>query len=94
MFDQNVEEVKKKLPPPLSFKLGTGKGISVQILLLTIHSNSRSNNLIYVVINLQWDEGILTMSKGEKAKFVIEPEWVLPCSLLTTRLMERKEYLM
>ena len=23
----------------------------------------------------QWDVGIQTMSKGEKAEFVIEPEW-------------------
>jgi len=51
VFDQNVEQVKKKLPPPLSFKVGIGKVIR------------------------GWDEGLLTMSTGEKARLVIEPEW-------------------
>jgi len=51
VFDQNVEPVKKKLPPALTFKVGVGKVIK------------------------GWDEGLLTMSKGEKAKFVIESDW-------------------
>eukprot|EP01116_Phalansterium_solitarium_P001117 TRINITY_DN1089_c0_g1_i2.p1 TRINITY_DN1089_c0_g1~~TRINITY_DN1089_c0_g1_i2.p1 ORF type:complete len:228 (+),score=101.74 TRINITY_DN1089_c0_g1_i2:117-800(+) len=51
VFDQNVEPVKKKLPEPLKFKVGTGKVIR------------------------GWDEGLVTMSVGEKAKLVIEPEW-------------------
>lgn len=26
-------------------------------------------------MNLQWDEGLLTMSKGETARLEIDPEW-------------------
>ena len=26
-------------------------------------------------LHVQWDEGLMTMSKGEKAELTIEPEW-------------------
>lgn len=26
-------------------------------------------------LHVQWDEGLMTMSKGEKAELIIEPEW-------------------
>lgn len=28
-----------------------------------------------LVVCFQWDQGLLTMSVGEKAEFTIEPEW-------------------
>lgn len=38
VFDQNVEPVKKKLPPALSFKVGTGKVIRGVSIIESIYS--------------------------------------------------------
>jgi len=49
VFDQNTDG--KKPPPPLKFKVGTGKVIR------------------------GWDEALLTMTVGEKAKIRIDADW-------------------
>lgn len=73
-FVVSVAAKKKKQAKPLSFKVGVGKVIRgvgsvftsslVYLLRLTHH-----------LLSPQWDEALLTMSKGETARLEIEPEW-------------------
>ncbi len=79
---------KKKQTKPLSFKVGMGKvirGVSdANVFLLcasklfsssTRHFSPRRSSSSLILLLSQWDEALLTMSKGETARLEIEPEW-------------------
>lgn len=69
---------KKKQAKPLSFKVGIGRvirGVSVFSSSESYFSGPRYCFYTHSCMHLQWDEGLLTMSKGETARLEIEPEW-------------------
>lgn len=49
------------------FSHSSCKCFFIYLLLTLFHTHSH--------MHLQWDEGLLTMSKGETARLEIEPEW-------------------
>uniref|UniRef100_A0AAQ4Q6B9 peptidylprolyl isomerase n=1 Tax=Gasterosteus aculeatus aculeatus TaxID=481459 RepID=A0AAQ4Q6B9_GASAC len=80
VFDTNIPTTarKKKQTKPLTFKVGLGRvirGVSDARLFATHKILPRSSSSSPVFYSPQWDEGIMTMSKGETSRLEIEPEW-------------------
>lgn len=72
---------KKRQTKPLSFKAGLGRvirGVSndVFFFVLCLQTCFRFTVCHHLILCFsQWDEAIMTMSKGETARLEIEPEW-------------------
>jgi hypothetical protein len=75
VFDTNME---KKSKGPLRFKVGKGvviRGVRVHARPYPRPAQMRQPVLTHQPTSAQWDEALLTMSKGEQARIVIESDW-------------------
>jgi len=74
VFDQNVDPVKKKLPPPLSFKVGVGKvikGWDEALLTMTVNEKAR------LTIEPEWaygKKGLVEAGIPSNATLIFEVE--------------------